>query len=189
MIKRGFKGCVGVMRNRLNTAVILLLILFSGIILGGCFKSEKKIKEEVEEKTGLRIDKGRIYTYKDRNRDVIRVETTKNKLPKDFPKDFPVLKKGVFINGYKRTFKGLNSYSAQWKTKDSLNTVKNWYLDKLKNLGWNKTSEKEVDNKKEKIVLINFDKNKYKAKITISSKDESKSTSVYVYLDTKNNSN
>jgi hypothetical protein len=175
------------MKYKLNLVVVLILILFSGVILGGCYKSEQEIKKEVEEKTGLRIEKGNIYTYKDKNGDLIMVELTKKRLPNGFSKVFPVLKNGIIVNGYRRTFKGLNSYSAQWKTKDSLDTVKNWYLDKLKNSGWNKISGKEISRKKEKVVLINFDKNKYKAKITISSKGESKSTSVYVYLDTKNN--
>lgn len=171
------------MKSRTNVVAVLLLVLL--VVLSGCFRSKKVIEKEVEKETGFKIKKDNVYEYKDKYGNVIKIEITNKKLPKSFPKTFPVLKNSILINGYKRTFKNIKSYSAHWESKRSLDYIKNEYLNKLKELGWSNVVEKEVlyDNKKE--ILIIFEKGTYIGNITLSYTGELKPILIYGFLGTE----
>jgi len=75
--------------------------------------------------------KKKSFTVTGDNGQKVNVSTS-DKLPSDFPKDLPIYPGADYKGGVTSTQEGTTGFYASWETGDSVDKVKSWYEDELK---------------------------------------------------------
>ena len=104
-------------KKRIKTGFIILFFLAAIVLLGNALKTREKTEPPSQE---------------DQESKRVEIESFEDRLPDNFPEDFPVLENMEIVSASASD----TSVSVVWNTKDTIENVKDYYKVELDTRDW-----------------------------------------------------
>lgn len=132
------------------------IALLATVATTGCAKNiaEKTIEKTIEKQTGGKVN----------------IDTGKNKLPADFPKDVPVYKPSKVEGSIGSTNDGQKSTVVTLTTADGVDEVADFYKAELPGKGWTETSNMSGGDGASKFATLGYEKGEVSLSVALTTR-------------------